>query len=146
MSVPFRTFFSSAGRLNKKRDLPSPSSWTCWRNCQSETAACLTLDISGSLQSKCSFPLSIPLPSLPWLLSPFCSHSKLLCQLSLFHVPTSLPYTTPCSIAFLFKGVSSGIWVLEVSTQGTDPSDYHGYLIAHLFLMKVDTLVSLSIT
>lgn len=73
-------------------------------------------------------------------------YSQLLCQLSPFRVPTSLPYTRPFPTVFLFRGVSSGIWVLEVSTQGTDPSDYHGYLITHLFLMKVDTPVYLSIT
>lgn len=67
----FRTFFSSAGPLNKKRGPPSPSSWTCWRNCQSETAACLTPDISGSLQSRYSLA-SLPTALVLWPLSPVC--------------------------------------------------------------------------
>lgn len=67
----FRTFFSSAGPLNKKRGPPSPSSWTCWRNCQSETAACRTPDISGSLQSRCSLA-SLPAALVLWPLSPLC--------------------------------------------------------------------------
>lgn len=66
-----RTFFSSAGPSNKRRGPPSPSSWTCWRNCRSETAACLTPGISGSLQSRCS-SASLPAALVPRPLSPLC--------------------------------------------------------------------------
>ena len=113
MLVSFRTFFSFAGPLNKKKDLPSLSSWTCWRNCQSETAACLTPDISGSLQSKCSRLASLPTAFVLWLLPPFC-----FCLPSPFHIPTSLPQPPPFPTRFPFRGVCSGIRVLEAAFQG----------------------------
>lgn len=90
MLSSFRTFFSFAGPLNKKKDLPSLSSWTCWRNCQSETAACLTPDISGSLQSRCSPFICLPTAFVLWPLLPFCSPPPYLCQPSPFHTPTFL--------------------------------------------------------
>lgn len=55
-----RTSSSSAGPTSKRRDPPSPSSWTCWRNCQSATVAFPTPGTSGSQRSK-----SLPLPVLP---------------------------------------------------------------------------------
>lgn len=64
----FRTSFSSAGPLNRKRGRPSPSSWTCWRNCQSATGASPTPDTSGSLQSRSSpsaSPHGLPFAPLP---------------------------------------------------------------------------------
>lgn len=91
MLASFRTFFSFAGPLNKKKDLPSLNSWTCWRNCQSETAVCLTPDISGSLQSRCSPLVSLPIAFVLWPLPPFCSPPPDLGQPSPFHAPTSLP-------------------------------------------------------
>lgn len=53
-----RTSSSSAGPMSKRRDPPSPSSWTCWRNCQSATVAFPTLGTSGSRRSK-SLPLLV---------------------------------------------------------------------------------------
>lgn len=143
--VSFRTFFSSAGPLNKKRDLPSPSSWTCWRNCQSETAAYLTLDISGSLQSRFS-----PLASLPTALSsalchlfdPLCPF-LLLPQQAPVHVPTL--WQPPFPNRFPFNGVCLGVWVLESVLWGLGSCSYPGFLIAYLFLMKTDALMCLSI-
>lgn len=65
--VPFRTFFSSAGPLNKKRDLPSPKlSWTCWRNCQRNRR----LSHSWTFLEVCRVSVPSLLASLPTPLSP----------------------------------------------------------------------------
>ena len=71
----YRTSSSSAGPTSKRRDPPSPSSWTCWRNCQSATVAFPTPGTSGSQQSK-----SLLLPVPPRASRQLCLHSPRPCS------------------------------------------------------------------
>lgn len=112
MLASFRTFFSFAGPSNKKKDLPSLSSWTCWRNCQSETAVCLTPDISGSLRSRCSPLVSLPVAFVLWPLPPLCSPRPDLGQPSPFHAPTSLPLATSLPYRVPVQNLPSRPWSL----------------------------------
>lgn len=73
-----RTSCCSVGPTSRRSDPPSPSSWTCWRNCQSATVAFPTLGTSGSQQSKSLMPKPLlpayaPRQELKQLHVPTCS-------------------------------------------------------------------------